>query len=182
MKKILSLLSAISLIGTITTSLISCNTKEQYTPDELQQLKAENKICTNCQEIKENLEWIAPQEKAFNQVDNKWYYVVWHSNSTENWRITKFKNDTEIKNGKRVIVNENGIEKLFIFMETKGTFKYETVNFPKDITVFWNGSFNWKFCEPFSEKVFKSVYRWNLDTQEPDLVIDNDGNIKVNGE
>ncbi|WP_146693307.1 hypothetical protein [Spiroplasma sp. ChiS] len=31
-------------------------------------------------------------------------------------------------------------------------------------------------------KYFKSVYRWNLDTQEPDLVVDNEGNIKVNEE
>ncbi|WP_338966057.1 MULTISPECIES: lipoprotein [unclassified Spiroplasma] len=26
------------------------------------------------------------------------------------------------------------------------------------------------------------VYRWNLDTQEPDLIIDDKGNLKVNGE
>ncbi|PQM29989.1 hypothetical protein [Spiroplasma poulsonii] len=29
---------------------------------------------------------------------------------------------------------------------------------------------------------FKSVYRWNLTTTEPKLVIDNDGNVKVKGE
>ncbi|WFH00611.1 hypothetical protein M1771_01470 [Spiroplasma citri] len=29
---------------------------------------------------------------------------------------------------------------------------------------------------------FKSVYRWNLDTAEPNLVIDTDGNVKVKGE
>ncbi|PQM29765.1 hypothetical protein SMSRO_SF029330 [Spiroplasma poulsonii] len=28
---------------------------------------------------------------------------------------------------------------------------------------------------------FKSVYRWNLTTTEPKLVIDNDGNVKVKG-
>ncbi|WP_310622581.1 hypothetical protein [Spiroplasma citri] len=27
---------------------------------------------------------------------------------------------------------------------------------------------------------FKSVYRWNLDTQEPNLIIDKDGIVKVN--
>ncbi|AXF96954.1 hypothetical protein [Spiroplasma phoeniceum] len=65
MKRLLSIIGAISLIGV------------QYNEDELQQLKQENQICTNYKEIKENLEWIAPQEKPFNQVDNKWYYVVW---------------------------------------------------------------------------------------------------------
>ncbi len=36
---------------------------------------------------------------------------------------------------------------------------------------------------PWSSKndYIKSVYRWNLDKQEPDLVIDDKGNIKVNG-
>ncbi len=29
---------------------------------------------------------------------------------------------------------------------------------------------------------FKLVYRWNLDTQEPNLIIDDKGNVKVKGE
>ncbi|ALA98110.1 putative lipoprotein [Spiroplasma kunkelii CR2-3x] len=183
MKRLLSLFGAITLLGTSTTSLVGCSKKQEYTPEELTQLKEKNKINTTDENIKNNLEWIGPQEKPFNEVDSKYYYVVWHSNSTENWRVTKFKNDIEIKNGKRVIINENGIEKLFIFMETEGTFKYEAVKYPKDITIFWNGSFNWKFCEPSSEKVFKAVYRWNGEEQNvPDLVIDDDGNIKVKGE
>ncbi|PQM29832.1 lipoprotein [Spiroplasma poulsonii] len=77
MKKILSLLGTITLIGTSTTSLVACNTTQKYTPEELAKIKQENKIKTNNQEIRDNLEWIAPQEKPFNKVDNKWYYVVW---------------------------------------------------------------------------------------------------------
>ncbi|ALA97939.1 hypothetical protein SKUN_001053 [Spiroplasma kunkelii CR2-3x] len=30
------------------------------------------------------------------------------------------------------------------------------------------------------KKYFKAVYRWNLKTKEPNLVIDNYGSIKVN--
>ncbi|AHF60969.1 hypothetical protein P344_03200 [Spiroplasma mirum ATCC 29335] len=71
MKKILSILGTITLIGTSTTSLVSCNTP-QYTEKELADLKEQNKINT-----KDGiLEWIAPQEKPFNQVDNKYYFVV----------------------------------------------------------------------------------------------------------
>ncbi|WP_338992907.1 lipoprotein [Spiroplasma endosymbiont of Seladonia tumulorum] len=184
MKKILSLLGTITLIGTSTTSLVACNNIAEYTPEELKYLKKENQINTTNKNIKNNLEWIAPQEKSFNNVDNKYYYVVWHSNSSENWRITKFKNDTKTskENGKRIIVNENGVEKLFILKETKGFIGNKEIEFPKDITVQWNSSFTWKFSQPASKKVFKSVYRWNLDTNEPDLILDENDNVIVNGE
>ncbi len=185
MKKILIILETITLIGTSTTSLVACNTPQEYTSEELAKLKIENKINTTNQEIRDNLEWITPQEKPFSEVDNKWYYVVWHSNSSENWRITKFKNDTKTskENGKRTIVNEHGVEKLFILMETRGFIKNKEVKFPKDITVQWNSSFYWKFSQPNSEKVFKSVYRWNtLYKPEPDLIIVDNGNVKVKGE
>ncbi|WP_342255910.1 lipoprotein [Spiroplasma endosymbiont of Poecilobothrus nobilitatus] len=88
MKKILSILGAISLVGTSTTSLVACN--KQYTEEELKKLKEENKITT-----KDGvLEWIAPQEKPFDNFDNKYYYVVWRGNKNDNWKITKFLNDT----------------------------------------------------------------------------------------
>ncbi|QED24522.1 lipoprotein [Spiroplasma citri] len=97
MKKRLSFLGAITLLGTSTTSLVACNNIPQYNEDELQQLKQENQICTNCKEIKENLEWICPQEKPFNQVDNKYYYVVWQGNKNLEWKICKFKNTEKIR-------------------------------------------------------------------------------------
>ncbi|RUO85888.1 lipoprotein, partial [Spiroplasma endosymbiont of Megaselia nigra] len=93
MKKILSLLGTITLIGTSTTSLVACNTPQEYTPEELKELKEKNKVNTANQEIKDNLEWIAPQEKPFNTVDNKYYYVVWRGNEKDNWIISKFKNN-----------------------------------------------------------------------------------------
>ncbi|MFU0252544.1 lipoprotein [Spiroplasma sp. Moj] len=74
MKRLLSIIGAISLVGTSTTSLVACNTPQEYTKEELEHLKKENKINTTNQEIRDNLEWIAPQEKPFNKVDNKWYY------------------------------------------------------------------------------------------------------------
>ncbi|MFJ1522130.1 lipoprotein [Spiroplasma sp. ald] len=94
MKKILSLLGAITLIGTSTTSLFACNTPQEYTPQELANLKEKNKINTKNQTIRDNLEWIAPQERPFNNIDNKYYYVVWRGNKNNAWRIIKFLNDT----------------------------------------------------------------------------------------
>ncbi|KAF0850137.1 MAG: hypothetical protein EIB84_07265 [Spiroplasma poulsonii] len=178
MKKILSLLGTITCIGTSTTSLVACNTPQEYTPQELTKLKEQNNIKT-----KDGiLEWITPQEKQFNKVDDKWYYVIWRGNSSENWRITDFKNDTKTskENGKRTIVNEHGVEKLFLLMETEGLIKNKEVKFPKDIAVQWNSSFSWKFSQPNSETVFKSVYCWNGEEQNlPKLYIDKNGNIKV---
>ncbi|UZQ29792.1 MAG: hypothetical protein OHM56_11765 [Spiroplasma phoeniceum] len=32
-------------------------------------------------------------DKPFNQIDNKWYFVVWRGNKNADWRIIKFKNN-----------------------------------------------------------------------------------------
>ncbi|RUO86145.1 lipoprotein, partial [Spiroplasma endosymbiont of Megaselia nigra] len=88
MKNLLIILGTITLIVTSTTSLVACNTP-QYSEEGLKKLKEENKITTK----NGILEWIAPQEKPFNTVDNKYYFVVWKTNT---WNITKFKNNTLI--------------------------------------------------------------------------------------
>ncbi len=58
MKRLLSLLVAISLVGTSTTSLVACNTPK-YSEKELADLKEKNNININGN----ILEWIASQEK-----------------------------------------------------------------------------------------------------------------------
>ncbi|WP_338956176.1 hypothetical protein [Spiroplasma endosymbiont of Polydrusus cervinus] len=89
MKKILVSLITITLIGISTTSLVACNRPQENTKEELAKLKEENKIDTNDENIKNNLEWIAPQEKPFNEViDNKWYYIIYKDNSN-NIKLSK---------------------------------------------------------------------------------------------
>ncbi|RUO85961.1 hypothetical protein D9R21_05830, partial [Spiroplasma endosymbiont of Megaselia nigra] len=86
-------------MGTSTISLVACdnNTKiHEYTKKQLQKLKEENKINTKDKNIKNNLEWITPQERRFNTVDNKWYFVVWKPNNENFCKISKFKNDTNL--------------------------------------------------------------------------------------
>ncbi|RUO86144.1 hypothetical protein D9R21_04830, partial [Spiroplasma endosymbiont of Megaselia nigra] len=85
MKNILSIFWTITLIGTSTTSLFSCNTLK-YNEKQLKELKEKHNINTN----DGILEWIAPPEKPFNNVDNKWYYVVWRGEEKNNWRIINF--------------------------------------------------------------------------------------------
>lgn len=58
MKKILSILGAVTLVGTSTTSLVACNTAHEYIfmAEELAKLKEKNKINTTNKKIKNNLE------------------------------------------------------------------------------------------------------------------------------
>ncbi|PQP79264.1 hypothetical protein C6B38_01830 [Spiroplasma sp. ChiS] len=174
MKKWLSFLGAITLLGTNTTSLVACNTP-QYNEEELQQLKQENQIYTNCQEIKENLEWICPQEQPFNQVDNKWYYVVWRGDKSEEWKIVKFKNDKYEQN--KILDKYNNYELQLLQTGKAGQ------GYWKDIGLVDNNGMPRYFAWSFNPKYFKSVYRWNGGEENlPDLVLNNDGNVKVNSE
>ncbi|MFU0251630.1 lipoprotein [Spiroplasma sp. Moj] len=174
MKNILSLLGTITLIGTSTTSLVACNkTHNQYSPEELKELKEKNKINTTDENIKNNLEWIAPQEKPFNEVDNKWYYVVWKGNNQ--WNINKFKND---EFPKQIIPNNKGKDKILI---NYGDFTAGQRE--KELYFVYRDSLKIKYwSDDIDGSYFKSVYRWNLDTEKPYLIIDNDGNVKVSGE
>ncbi|GAA6238593.1 MAG: hypothetical protein SPLM_07100 [Spiroplasma phoeniceum] len=177
MKKILSILGAISLVGTSTTSLVSCDTpqeytSQEYTQQELKELKEKNKINTTDETIKNNLEWIAPQQKPFNKVDNKYYYVVWRGHKNNDWKIIKFKNekdiilnidnDPNIKLGKTELFINGYSSGNDLCLQTRPGSAISIASFQKD-----NGIY------------FKSVYRWNLDTQEPNLNIDKDGNVIV---
>ncbi|WP_348735245.1 lipoprotein [Spiroplasma endosymbiont of Ammophila pubescens] len=176
MKKILIIIGTISLAGTSTTSLVACNTPQEYTKEELTKLKEQNKINTANQEIRDNLGWIAPQEKPFNTVDKKWYYVVWRGDKNYSWRIIKYK--YENFNEDKIIDIYGNHHSLQLF-KTHG---YANGKWEKNIRLF-----NYKGVPEYSVWGFdfnyiKLVYRWNLDTTEPNLVIDNDSNVKVDEE
>ncbi|WP_425377894.1 lipoprotein [Spiroplasma endosymbiont of Polydrusus pterygomalis] len=169
MKKILNILWSITLIGTSTTSLFACNTP-QYSEDELAKLKEENKIDTKDENIKNNLEWITPQEKPFNTVDNKYYYVVWRGDKNDSWYLTKFNNNTYdtiiirgYKDDYSLMYRVNG---YFGIHSKKNNFEGKESYFH-----YWKNK---------NDNYFKSVYRWNLDTTEPNLILNENGNVKVN--
>ena len=172
MKKILSILGAISLVASSTTSLVACN-KQQYNAEELARLKEENKIKTDIKEIRDNLEWIAPQEKPLHKLDNKLYYVVWRPEINLPWRLTNFKNIKEQRYHKF-----DELDKYYIHI---GELDKED-NF--DILINQTPSSIWslKSWQKNGKDYIKSVYRWNLNKQVPNLIIDNDGDISVAGE
>ncbi len=168
MKRLLSIIGTILLVGTSTASLVACNTAKEYKPEELAKLKEENKIDTKNQTIRDNLEWIAKHEKLFNTVDNKWYYVVWRGDKNDNWRIIKFKNNQQDKLKNK---DEYGKYKLALvqYLDWHSIF---------DLTI-QKGNLTWIFWHNDNQN-FKSVYRWNGDEKKlPNLDVDNDGNVKV---
>ncbi len=173
MKKILGILGTITLIGTSTTSLVACNTPNEYTPEELEKLKEKNKIDKKNKTIIENLEWIAPQEKPFNKVDNKYYYVVWRGDKNNYWRIIKFQNNNNLEEGKKYNIDKlnNSILSLYFYMGASFSV-LTTYTSSENIKIPWSSKNDY----------IKSVYRWNLETTEPNLVVDNKGNVKVSGE
>ncbi|MBW3057793.1 hypothetical protein D6D54_00950 [Spiroplasma poulsonii] len=169
MKNILSILGTIALIGTSTTSLAACNIKPQYTEEQLKELKEEKNIKVKTNDGKNGiLEWMAPQEKPFNTVDNKYYFVVWRSDTSNNWRIIKFLNDTNSKKE----LDSYGRYKL-IFKEYSPFY---------DFTLLIRGErgdadHTWK---DDNGTYFKFLYRWNLvDKPAPDLYLDHNNNINV---
>ncbi|ALA97899.1 putative lipoprotein [Spiroplasma kunkelii CR2-3x] len=174
MKKILSFLGVIGLTATSTTSLVACNKTHEYTPEELAQLKQENKINTTNKNIKDNLEWIAAQEKPFNsQGDYKYYIIVWKGAKKDNWTIKKYKNIGYTENNTiNGIISYTKIDKSY-----SGAFLYRN-----EFDLAANKTREYATWIEDDGTFFKAVYRWNLDTKEPDLIIDDNGNIKVNGE
>ncbi|WP_348734834.1 lipoprotein [Spiroplasma endosymbiont of Ammophila pubescens] len=90
MKKLLSILGTVSLITSGSSNLIACDNSELIS-ENLAELKEKNSININGN----ILEWIVPQEKPFNEIDNKYYYVVWRGDKNEDWRIVKFQNKKE---------------------------------------------------------------------------------------
>ncbi len=164
MKKILSLLGTITLIRTSTPSLVACN-KSQYSEKELADLKEKNNIKTK----NGILEWIAPQEKPFNEVDNKWYFVVWRGDKNADWRIIKFQNNTsdwiKIDNSKN--------------SELK---KRNWIPLGQTLCIEWSIQIIvWE--EDINNNYFKAVYRWNFNANIPNLAVDSKtGEIKVEDE
>ncbi len=160
MKKILFFLGTITLIGTITTSLVACNTPQEYTLEELSKIKEQKNIKTN----DGILEWIAPQEKPLNEVDNKWYFVVWHGNVNDDWKIIKFKYDDYEKNK---VIDEYNNYNLQLFQTGKLGQGYW-----KEICLVDNNWMPRYFAWSFYPNYFKSVYRWNND-DEPNKDVEN---------
>ncbi|GAA6238942.1 MAG: hypothetical protein SPLM_10590 [Spiroplasma phoeniceum] len=139
MKKLLSILGTIGLTATSTTSLISCEKPNNNIP-----CKKENHG---------NWKQQCSQEKPFNEVDNKHYYVVWRGDKNENWKIVKLKNDIDIYEPSKWKLDKSS--NYYLGMGRNGIYIRNISGFIKSKT-FNNG---------YSDTYFK-VYRW-YGTNEP---------------
>ncbi|GAA6238961.1 MAG: hypothetical protein SPLM_10780 [Spiroplasma phoeniceum] len=181
MKKLISILGAIGLTATSTRSLISCekpnnnengDNKPEPTPEpkKPQQPPKDN-----------NWEEVYAYDKPFNQVDNKYYFIIWRGDKNNDWNINKFYNSS---GGSYYAVDEKSqIQLLFkkneYFFGIKEFYKNKSKN---KIIISKNNVLN--VIKEFDiynidSSYFKAVYRWNSDSQESNLPkIDSDGNVK----
>ncbi|KAF0851484.1 MAG: hypothetical protein EIB84_01435 [Spiroplasma poulsonii] len=152
MKRLLSILGAISLIGTSTLGVVSCG-KEP---------KCENKIIGNLKEM-------CSSNNAFHTEDNKWYFVIARGDNTK-WNVVKFQN----RKKPNTIYNSNEYDIILNEGKRFNTglvlwVKKEDKKFPYT----WGQE---------KKKYFKNVYQWlsnNEPTNNDIPKIDNDGNIII---
>ncbi|AXF95235.1 hypothetical protein [Spiroplasma phoeniceum] len=110
------------------------------------------KIESSAKYVKSRLKEMTPDEQPFNQVDNKWYYVVWRGEENDVWEIVKF-NNNEFPKQK---IHYKGKEKIII---NYGNFSgFQRL---KDLYFISRDSLTIKYWSEDSGKYFKAVYRWN---------------------
>ncbi|QED25364.1 hypothetical protein [Spiroplasma citri] len=108
------------------------------------------KIESSGKYVKSRLKEVTPQEKPFNTVDNKYYYVVWRGDKNEEWKITKFQNNNK-NNINYEIDIQNRVNFVSSLMNVKDLFITDSPSRVKS-TKYWNDD---------NGTYFKAVYRWN---------------------
>ncbi|MBH8623359.1 hypothetical protein TS70_05820, partial [Spiroplasma sp. hyd1] len=98
----------------------------------------------------------------FNQVDNKWYFVVWRNDDNGDLKISKFKNNVKLNVGETHTINES----LYLF---NGNF---AANLKIDLQVILKNGvpLGWFFDR--DSAFLKSVYCWNNDSKPNTPIID----------
>ncbi|PQP79492.1 hypothetical protein C6B38_01025 [Spiroplasma sp. ChiS] len=98
---------------------------------------------------------------------------MWRGDENDNWRIIKFKYNSSSK----VLDTDSFGSSIVLLPAEKET--YLVVKEKK----FVNSYTYWiALHSAYYRKYIKAVYRWNLYTKEPNLVLDSDGDVKVQGE
>ncbi|QED24574.1 hypothetical protein [Spiroplasma citri] len=115
------------------------------------------KIESSVKYVKSRLKEVTPQEKPFNTVDNKYYFVVWRGNENDVWEIVKFKNYEEIVPPKHEYqyktIDEKNKYKIQLRYYSRNDTKINLIIFKSinEPTFIWEKNSN----------NFKAVYRWN---------------------
>ncbi|AXF95764.1 lipoprotein [Spiroplasma phoeniceum] len=164
MKKWLSIIGAIGLTATSTTTLISCK-KENNNENGGEDNKPEPQY--NPQQPPEGSNWkqVIAQDKPFNTVDNKWYFVVWRGDENDNWRIIKFPNINFSE--KRKVLDTQEDYELALTRVGDNLFRIK-IGAVRPVT-------SWSQDDG---TYFKSVYRWDgVDEPEIPTINKNTGEI-----
>ncbi|RUO85896.1 hypothetical protein D9R21_06170, partial [Spiroplasma endosymbiont of Megaselia nigra] len=104
-------------------------------------------------------EEVDASEKPFNQVDNKWYFVVWRGDENADWRIIKFKNNVTLSSNK-VSIKLDGLNNRDLFLKIY-SFKPTTIN----LYIYEEKFIPFKEWWDKSNNYFKVVYRWNSNSE-----------------
>ncbi|QIA72733.1 hypothetical protein GL982_03330 [Spiroplasma citri] len=109
------------------------------------------KIESSAKYVKSRLKEMTPQEKPFNTVDNKYYYVVWRSVKNDDWKIIKFNNNEKIKRWHPKTLDVQNNIKLCLT-------NYAEIPIDIDLSIDASTINLWKSD---NGTYFKAVYRWN---------------------
>ncbi|WFG99002.1 hypothetical protein M1770_03325 [Spiroplasma citri] len=109
------------------------------------------KIESSAKYVKSRLKEMTPQEKPFNIVDNKYYFVVWRGDENDNWRIIKFQNNENIKRWHPKTLDVQNNIKLCLT-------NYAEIPIDIDLSIDASTINLWKSD---NGTYFKAVYRWN---------------------
>ncbi|RUO85861.1 DUF3688 domain-containing protein, partial [Spiroplasma endosymbiont of Megaselia nigra] len=101
-------------------------------------------------------------EKPFNQVDNKYYFVVWRGEKNDDWKIIKFNNNEKIKRWHPKTLDVQNNIKLYLT-------NYAEIPIDIDLSIDASTINRWKND---TNNHFKSVYRWINDSKPNIPVID----------
>ncbi|WP_425379622.1 lipoprotein [Spiroplasma endosymbiont of Stenodema calcarata] len=156
MKKLLNILSAISLIGTSTLGIVSCKI------DILDDGKRNDVGYWN---------QMFPIDQPFKKVDNKYFAVIWRTSTEDYWKINLF----NFKNSN--ITNVGTYDKYIIEYSIKqgynsGLMLVEQKDWGNVLIKRWED-------DAKENKYFKSLYNWNDNSIPTVPKLDDNGNIII---
>ncbi|MFU0252076.1 adhesin [Spiroplasma sp. Moj] len=156
MKKLLSLLTITALTASVPAPLLANTVQTRVKSD----VGTTAKDVTTGFEIKtkeklDNWKKVSASDNLFKNIDNKYYFVVWHGLFSNEWKISKFNNNAEQ-----------------IKISTISTWLMKNFG---DLTVGYGA--NWKHWKKDNGTYFKAVYRWGAVGEPQTPEIDSNGNI-----
>ncbi|WP_338963733.1 lipoprotein [Spiroplasma endosymbiont of Sarcophaga carnaria] len=158
MKKLLSILGSLVIVGTSTVGVISC--------------KVDNVSECERNDIG-NWKQMCPKDQPFKKVDNKYYVTIWRTTKEDKWKISLFNFINSLvtniqKDGKYILQYsiKQGYNSGLMLVEERDQWRTVLIKRWED--------------DSKQQELFKSLYKWDDDTPTPTLPkIDENGNIIV---